>query len=55
VQVFEITEAAIREITVPNEMYVERDQIGIAVSHGHIRIAESGNAGGIVTRSVGCE
>jgi hypothetical protein len=54
-QVFDITESTIDEITVPNESYAHRSEVSVAVSNGHIRLAEAGNAGGIVTRAIGCE
>lgn len=54
-RVWEISHGAAREIAVPDESPIYRAQLGLARVDGVMRLAEVGNAGGIVTRSIGCE
>jgi hypothetical protein len=45
----------VRLITVPGEAFAHRADIDVAQSSGVTRLVETGNGGGIVTRSIGCE
>jgi hypothetical protein len=55
-QVFEIAGTASREVMVPDEMAgTERTIVSFGRAGSVLRMAEAGNAGGVVTRAIGCE